>query len=69
MRKSNFLIGIIVLSSFLSMNVPSVKGVSYLPFIVGVNDTPYIVDPANAYDRVSFDTLNQVFEGLYAYNL
>jgi len=69
MRKSNFLIAIIVLSSFLSMYVPSVKAVSYLPFIVGVYDSPHNVDPANSYDRVSFDTLNQVYEGLYAYNL
>jgi len=40
-----------------------------MPFTVGVPDTPQNADPANAYDSLSYDVLNQVYEGLYAYNL
>ena len=69
MRKSNFLIAIIVLSSFLPMYVPSVKAIRYMPFTVGVLDLPQNIDPANASNSVSYKTLNQVYEGLYAYNL
>ena len=58
-----------VMSSILPMYVPSVKAVRYMPFTVSASDTPQNVDPANAYDSVSYDTLNQVYEGLYTYNL
>ncbi|MHA1511127.1 MAG: hypothetical protein ACTSRX_05340, partial [Promethearchaeota archaeon] len=69
MGKSSFLIAMIVLSSIFSIYVPSVKAVRYMPFTVGVPDTPQNADPANAYDSLSYDVLNQVYEGLYAYNL
>ncbi len=69
MKKSNLLITIIVMASIMSIYVPTVSAVRYLPFTVGAGDSPQNVDPANAYDSVSYDTLNQVYEGLYTYNL
>lgn len=59
----------LVLASLVSMYVPTVSAARYLPFTVGATDTPQNVDPANAYDSVSYDSLNQVYEGLYCYNL
>ncbi len=69
MRKIRFLIAMIVLSSIFSIYIPSTKAVRYMPFTVGVSDTPDNADPADAYWGVSCDILNQVYEGLYACNL
>ena len=69
MRKSNVLIAIIVLISIVPMYVPSVKAGYYLPFTVGTSYTIHNIDPANAYDDSSYHVLNQICEGLYAYNL
>jgi len=40
-----------------------------MPFTVGIYDTPQNADPADAYNGVSYNILNQVYEGLYSYNL
>jgi len=73
MKKSNVIISVIVMLSLMSIYVPNVMAEEeesdFMPFTVGATDTPQNVDPANAYDSVSYDTLNQVYEGLYTYNL
>ncbi|QEE17258.1 ABC transporter substrate-binding protein [Promethearchaeum syntrophicum] len=73
MKKSKVIISVIVMLSLMSIYIPNVmaeeEDSKFMPFTVGVSDTPQNVDPANAYDSVSYDTLNQVYEGLYTYNL
>ena len=40
-----------------------------LPFIVGVKYGPIDLDPIHAWDTASIDVIDQVIEGLFAYNL
>ena len=40
-----------------------------IPFIVGVAYGPEDLDPINAWDRYSFNVIDQVVEGLFTYNL
>ncbi|QEE17682.1 ABC transporter substrate-binding protein [Promethearchaeum syntrophicum] len=69
MQRNNFLIAIIFLFSIFSIYIPTVNAMRYMPFIVRISDTPQNADPADANDIVSYNILNQVYEGLYTYNL
>jgi len=39
-----------------------------IPFVIGFENGPTTLDPVNAYDSETIDTLMQVCEGLYRYN-
>jgi ABC-type transport system substrate-binding protein len=69
MRKLTYIIVGVIILSFLT-SLPIAKTVDIKPvFRYGVTTTPQTLDPAYAWDSASIDIIDQVMEGLVAYDL
>ena len=66
-KTTSLMIIFVMLGTMFSVNFASAQ--TELPFTVISGDTPGKIDPHDAYDSVSINTITQVVEGLYAYNL
>jgi len=63
------LLGVLLGSSaFFAISGLAVAQDEVIPFVVGTKEGPGKLDPVDAYDSVSIETIMQVVEGLYMYN-